>query len=45
MSSILQLFWAAKLCIEGNGMLLLPGLGLSLVWLGIIGQRFKRKLY
>ena len=44
-AAFLPSFWAAKLCMEGNGLLMFPALVVSLVWIGILGNRFIRKLY
>lgn len=43
--AFLPSFWAAKLCVEGNSLLMLPALAVSLVWLWMLGRRFGRKLY
>ena len=43
--AFLPSFWTAKLCIEGNSLLMLPALAVSLVWIGMLGRRFRRKLY
>lgn len=43
--AFLPLFWVAKLCMEGNGLLMLPALVVSFIWIGILGHRFIRKLY
>lgn len=43
--AFLPSFWAAKLCMEGNGLLMLPALVVSLVWIWMLGRRFERKLY
>lgn len=43
--AFLPSFWAAKLCMEGNGLFLLPALAFSLVWIWTLGRRLERKLY
>lgn len=43
--AFLPSFWAAKLCMEGNSLLMLPALAVSLVWIWMLGRRFGRKLY
>lgn len=43
--AFLPSFWAAKLCMEGNGLLMLPALAVSFAWIWMLGRRFGRKLY
>ncbi len=43
--AFLPSFWTAKLFMEGNVLLMLPALVIHIVWIGILGQRFIRKLY
>jgi fluoroquinolone transport system permease protein len=45
LSAFLPSFWAAKLSIGGNILLVLPGLVVSFTWIWITGRRFIRKLY
>ncbi len=42
--AFLPSFWAAKLCIDENMMFVLPALAVSLVWIGLLIRRFRRKL-
>jgi len=43
--AFLPSFWTAKLCMEGNGLFILPALAISLAWIWMLGRRFGRKLY
>lgn len=43
--AFLPSFWAAKLCLEENSLLMLPALAVSLVWIWALGRRLERKLY
>ncbi len=43
--AFLPSFWAAKLCLEKNMLLMLPSLAVSVVWIWMLGRRFERKLY
>ncbi len=43
--AFLPSFWTAKLFMKGNVLLMLPALVIHIVWIGILGQRFIRKLY
>lgn len=45
LAAFLPSFWAAKLCMEGNSLLLLPALAISFAWIGVLGRKFERKLY
>jgi len=40
LAAILPSFWVAKLCKEGNSLLMLPIMALSLAWIGILGRKF-----
>ncbi len=43
--AFLPSFWAVKLCLEDNSLLMLPALAVSLAWIWMLGRRFERKLY
>lgn len=43
--AFLPSFWVAKLFLKENNLLMLPALAVSLVWIGMLGCRFGRKLY
>lgn len=43
--AFLPSFWIAKVCMEGNSLLLLPALLVSFAWIGLLSYRFIRKLY
>jgi len=43
--ALLPSFWASRLCLEGNGLLMLPALVVSLAWIVMLSRRFIRKLY
>ena len=45
LAAFLPSFWAAKLCKEGNSLLMLPALAVSLLWIWMLGRRFGRTLY
>jgi fluoroquinolone transport system permease protein len=43
--SFMPSFWVAKLCLEGNYLVLLPGILISLAWIWPFYRRFDSKLY
>lgn len=45
LAAFLPSFWAAKLCMEGNSLLVPPALAISFAWIGVLGRKFERKLY
>jgi len=45
LAAFLPSFWAAKLSKEGDSLLLLPALAVSLAWIGTLSRRFGRKLF
>jgi len=38
LASFLPTFWAAKLCLEENSLLMIPALAVSLVWIWVLGR-------
>jgi len=45
LAAVLPTFWVAKLCREGNNLLMLPTLAISIAWLVVLARRYARKLY
>lgn len=43
--SFLPSFWAAKFCMEENGLFMIPALVISFIWIWMLSHRFGRKLF